>query len=66
MSVPKLRFDDGREEDEDPGITLHDIRVSYPGCYLLNGSRAHRADSFVLQNGVTYELKVPNLDIAGG
>lgn len=56
MSGPKLRFHDGREEEQDSGITLSDIRVSHPGCYLLNGSRAHRLDAFVLQDGVTYEL----------
>lgn len=58
ISVPKLRFEDGREEEQDSGITLRDIRDAYPKCFLLNGNRAHHLDTFVLQDGITYEVKM--------
>lgn len=65
MSVPKLRFENGRELNVDSGITLRDIRASYPHCYLLNDNHVHLMDTFLLQDGVTYELIVPNVGIEG-
>ena len=64
MPGPKLRFD-GRERTQDSGITLRDIRATFPGCYLEHGENEHRADGFILQDDVTYELKLPNVGNAG-
>lgn len=65
MSAPRLRYVDGTERIQDSGITLRDIRQSYLGCYLENGENQHRADGFILQDDVTYELKLRNVDYAG-
>jgi hypothetical protein len=59
MTSPILRID-GRNENQDSGTTLADIRVTYPGCYVVNGDNAHRSSTFVLQDGITYELKQAN------
>ncbi len=65
MSGPKLRYADGTERIQDSGITLRDIRQTYPGCYLQNGENDLRADNFILQDGVTYELKLLNVGNEG-
>ena len=58
MPGPILRID-GRNENQDTGTTLGDLRETYPGCYVVNGDNAHRSSAFVLQDGVTYELVLP-------
>ncbi len=65
MPGPKLRYDDGKVEDQDSWITLRDIRISYPNCYLIHGNLAHRSDGFVLQDDVTYELRLANVGNGG-
>lgn len=55
MPGPILRIE-GRDRNQDPGVTLRDIRLTYPGCYLVNGDNEHRADAFVLQDNTIYEL----------
>ncbi len=62
---PKLRYADGTERNQDSGTTLGHIRSTYPNCYLENGEDDHRLDTFVLQDGVTYNLKPPNVGNAG-
>ena len=59
MPGPILRID-GRDWNQDSGITLSDLRETYPGCYLVNGDNEHRLPTFVLKDGVTYELVIPN------
>ncbi len=65
MPGPKLRYPDGTERNQDSGTTLGHIRSTYPNCYLENGEDDHRLDTFVLQDGVTYNLKPPNVGNAG-
>lgn len=50
------------EEIEDEGTTLKDIRESYPGSYLVESndhSKAHRASNYKLENGIHYDLILP-------
>ncbi len=67
MPGPKLRYADGTEEVQDSGTTLADIRSTFnqPKYFLENGEDEHRLDTFVLQDGVTYNLKPPNVGNAG-
>lgn len=55
MSGPIVRIGN-KKKHQDPGTTLGNLRLKYPGCYLENGDNEHLSDAFVLENGVTYDL----------
>ncbi len=59
----------GEKRLQDEGLTLADLRISHPGCYLLeqgiNNSTVveHRRSSFILQNGKCYKLVISPLPL---
>lgn len=51
----------GKRRIQDAGVTLADFKASYGRhCFLRCGDRDHRIDSFVLKNGETYDLFIPD------
>ncbi len=49
----------GNVRVQQPGTTLHSLRMSYPTCWLESGHLDYRDDSYVLENGKSYVLKLP-------
>jgi len=58
MSKPVV-YIRGIREEQDIGTTLHYFRQNFPGCWLVdhgNRTRAHRSNTYALQDGKEYDL----------
>jgi len=51
----------GKDQLQEEGVTLEDVRATYPHCYLIKdiGNVAIRRPTTILENGFRYTLVEP-------